>query len=238
MPEVQIRKPRIGIIVPSGSVIAERVGMRVLGAAGVDPHFTRVPVRGSVDPYAAGYDLDAFVAAATLLADARPNLLIWAGSKGVLAGVNAELELKVAIEGATGIPFTSSALALVEKASTTGLRSIALVTPYTHDYQQRLIVKFAELGLACVAERHGGIADNLAYADMPADDIAEMALDVANARPDAILAWCTNFAAADCAAQVSARTPIPFYDANLLVLEWALQWLASGSDKQVRSIEP
>jgi maleate isomerase len=39
---------------------------------------------------------------------------------------------------------------------------------------------------------------------------------VAQARPDVLLAWCTNYPAAPLAAAIEAETAIPFWDATAL----------------------
>lgn len=213
----------IGIIVPSGNVVVERAAIALATRSpGLDLHFARVPVRGSHDPLPDGYDLPAFLAAAEMLADARPGVLIWAGSKGVLVGLEHDEDLRSRIETRTGIAFTSAALALMEAARARNLRRLALITPYTTAYQRRLVQGFVRLGFECVAEDHMGIADNLAYADVGERDIAAMARRVAASRPDAVLGWCTNFRSAFCADRIARETRLPFLDATLLALDAAM----------------
>ena len=210
----------IGIIVPSGNVVVERAAIAFAAEhPGLDVHFSRVPVRGSIDPMPDGYDMPAFLAAAELLADARPGAIVWAGSKGVLVGMAVEEALRAAIVARTGLPFTSSSFALVDLAMRRPLRRIGLVTPYTDAYQQRLIAGFVRLGLTCVSEAHLGIAANLAYADPDETAILAMAHRVAEARPDALVAWCTNFRSAFCRQRMVEETGLRVLDATELALE-------------------
>ena len=216
----------IGIIVPSGNVVVEPAAIALAATSpGLDLHFARVPVRGSHDPFPDGYDLPAFLSAAEMLADAKPGILVWAGSKGVLVGLERDEELRSQIGMRTGIAFTSSALALMDVARTKSLRRLALITPYTTSYQRRLIQGFVRLGFECVAEDHLGIADNLAYAEIGEREILGMAHRVAASRPDAVLGWCTNFRSAFCGDAIARETRLPFFDATLLALHAAIAHL-------------
>ncbi len=58
---------------------------------------------------------------------------------------------------------------------------------------------------------------------MPFARIAEQARDVARAKPDVLLAWCTNYAAAPICAAVENDTGIPFWDATALGVLAALR---------------
>jgi maleate isomerase len=218
----QLRRA-IGIITPSANIVVERMAIRLMRAFGeVDIHFARIPVSGSLDPHPDGYDWLAFENAAALLADAEPGVIVWAGSKGVLIGIDKDLELKQRIEALTALPFTSSSLGLANLATAGGLNRIGLVTPYTGAYQRRLIAGFGRMGIECSGEAHAGIADNLAYAGIGGEQIAQMARIAATGNPGAILGWCTNFAAGEVAAGIERETGIPFYDATLLALWDAL----------------
>lgn len=225
----------IGIIVPSGNVVVERASIAFAATMpGLDLHFARVPVRGSHDPFPDGYDVSAFIAAAEMLADARPGVLVWAGSKGVLVGVDHDEALRSRIETRTGIAFTTSTLAWLDVARERGVRRLGLITPYTTSYQRRLVNGFVQLGFECVAEDHFDISDNLAYADVGEREILGMAQRVAAARPDAILGWCTNFQSAFCAEAIARQTGVPFFDATLLALYAAIAHL----DREVEWTSP
>ncbi|RVT97014.1 hypothetical protein EOD42_11510 [Rhodovarius crocodyli] len=97
-----------------------------------------------------------------------------------------------------------------------GFRRIGLVTPYTAAYQARLHAGFAAEGWEVAGESMLGMTDNLSYASVPFARIAEQAREVAAGKPDLLLAWCTNYAAAPVAAQIEAETGIPFWDATAL----------------------
>lgn len=219
----------LGLITPSGNVVVEWTTMALLrGLPEIGAHFSRLKVAGSSDPFPDSYDWEGVATATELLADARPGVMIWAGSKGVLVGRKTEQELMSRLEDATGLPATSSTIALLAFAERHGLERIALVTPYSDAYQARLVAGFSRLGLEVVAECHAGLADNLSYAGTSPDQILAMAKEVAreaDGRAEALLAWCTNLPSAPLADDIERDTGLPFLDATALALHGGLKAL-------------
>jgi maleate isomerase len=221
MPDAMGFAHALGVITPSGNLVVERVATALLaGVPTVSGHYARIGVRGAVDPFPERYDMDGMLTAARLLADARPDVILWNGSKGGLIGIAHDRALVSAITAETGIAATTSTLALEAVLRDRGLSRIGLVTPYAEAYQARLIAGLGTWGLETVAESHLGLTDNLSYASVPLGTIAGQIDAVAAARPDAILTWCTNYAGALVAAEAEARTGIAVYDATTLPL-WA-----------------
>lgn len=211
----------LGVITPSGNLVVERVTTALLaGLPTVSGHFARIGVRGAVDPFPDRYDTEGMMTAASLLADARPGVILWNGSKGGVIGIDHDRALVAAITAETGIPATTSTLALEAVLRQMGAGRIALVTPYASAYQQRIIARFSAWGLETVAESHLGLTDNLSYASVRYGTILEQIDTVVAAKPDAILTWCTNYAAAMVAAEAEQRHGIPVLDATTLPL-WA-----------------
>jgi maleate isomerase len=218
-----LARASIGVITPSANVVVERTTIRLLRAfPKVDANFSRVRVKGRAELREDGYDLDAMLGAARLLADAAPGVLLWAGSKGVQLGLERDRDLCERIERETGIVATTPTLALERLVRDRGIGAIGLISPYSRAYQTRLVEGFERMGLACVAEAHAGLDDNLAFASVGEGVIRTMARQVARARPDAILAWCTNFPAGPLAGAIERELGIPFYDATSLGLWRAL----------------
>jgi maleate isomerase len=211
----------LGVITPSGNVVVERVTAALMREVPtVSAHYARIGVRGAVDPFPDRYDMEGMLTAAHLLADAKPDVILWNGSKGGVIGIDHDRALVAAITDATGLPATTSTLALEAVFRTTCVARLGLVTPYAEGYQQRLIARFSTWGLKTVAESHLGLTDNLSYASAPLAAIAAQIDVVAAAKPDAIITWCTNYAAALVVAEAEQRHGIPVYDATTLPL-WA-----------------
>lgn len=216
----------LGVITPSGNRVVERITTRLLDRfPTVSAHFSRIGVVGDRDPFPDSYDLDGMLTAARLLSHAKPDVILWNGSKGGSIGFAHDADLKQRIAGATGIAATTSSLALVDALARLGVNRIALVTPYAEAYQQRIVARMAGEGIAVMAESHLGLTDNLSYASVPLDRILAQIETVAPARPDAVLTWCTNYAGALVAAEAERRHGIPVLDATTLPLWQALRLL-------------
>lgn len=216
----------IGVITPSGNLVVERITTRLLACfPTVSAHFSRIGVVGDRDPFPDNYDLDGMLAAARLLSHAKPDVILWNGSKGGSIGFAHDADLKRRIENATGIAATTSSLALVEALGRLEVRRIALVTPYAEAYQRRIIARMADEGIAVVAESHLGLSDNLSYASVPPARILAQIETVARTAPDAVLTWCTNYAGALVAAEAERLHGVAALDATILPLWHALRMI-------------
>src|SRR3954454_13914695 len=108
----------IGTITPSGNRTVEGLTQSIcMRLDGVVPLFTRIPVYGSTSPEKGGagpYDWPTMMRAAQLLSHAAPKAICWNGSKGGEYGFDVYERLCADIQGATGIPAVTSALAVVK----------------------------------------------------------------------------------------------------------------------------
>jgi maleate isomerase len=216
----------IGVITPSGNTVVERVTIGILEAfPDVACHFSRTDVHGTSDPFPDSYDWDSMLGAARLLAHARPEVIVWSGSKAGSIAFALDRELCDRIARETGCRATTSTIALVEALQRRGVRRVALVTPYAAAYQSKVLATFRREGLACVADVCAGLSDNLSYAALPADAIRAMLRKAAAAKPDAIVAWCTNFLAAPLAAEIEDETGVTLLDSTALAAWHALVML-------------
>lgn len=203
----------IGMIVPSSNTVIERVAFGILAdLPEASCHFSRIPFVGSRIHEANSYDWDSMLDAARLLADAELDAIVWNGSKA--GGVAFELDRELArrVQHATGISASTSVLAVDEVFRSTGVRRYGLLTPFNDAYQQKVLRVFASEGYECTAERHLGLSDNYSFSTVPEDQIRGMAHAVAAKRPDALLAFCTNFRAAPLVAELEQALGIPVYD--------------------------
>ena len=166
--------------------------------------------------------------AASLLADARVAAIGWNGTSGGWLGFDVDRRLCAGIGAATGIPATTSMLALNDILAARGVRRLGLVTPYTDDVQARIVANYAALGIETVSERHLGISENFAFAEVRPETIAAMVREVAAARPEAIAIICTNLRAAPLVAALEAETGILVLDTIATVVWGALR--IAGAD--------
>jgi maleate isomerase len=203
----------IGTITPSGNIVVERVTAAILSDfPEVSGHFSRIPVFGSSDSHKDDYNWDAMLGTARLLSHANVDVISWNGSKGASLGFDLEPVLCERITAETGIKATTSILALDTVLRQRGAGTIGLVSPHDDEYQAKVTDKFAKRGFPCIAEAHAGFSDNFSYCKVPDADIVRMVREVAAAKPDAIVTFCTNFPAAHLIAAMEQETGIPIYD--------------------------
>ena len=229
------RPIRLGMLTPSSNTTLEPVTTAMLAALpAVSVHFSRFRVTeiALTGDALAQFDDRPILAAAQLLAHAKVDVIAWNGTSSGWLGFDADTDLCERIRAATGIPATTSMLALNQVLSETGVRRFGLVTPYIDAVQQRIIANYAALGIACDPERHLGIQENFAFCETPADTIADMVRAVAAAKPDAIGIICTNLKAAPLVAALEQQTGIPIYD-TIATVVWKCLKLAGIDPAQV-----
>lgn len=206
---------RLGMLTPSSNTVLEPITTAMLcQLPEVSVHFSRFPVteislrEQALDQFALGKVLQA----ARLLADARVDVIAWNGTSSGWLGFHVDVELCHDIAEATGIPATTSVLALNEILAAKQALNFALVTPYLDDVQQRIVENYGRAGFRCVAERHLDLQVNFSFAEVSEQQIRKMAHEVAAARPQAITTFCTNLRTAPLIADLERELGIPIYD--------------------------
>jgi maleate isomerase len=227
---------RIGMLTPSSNTVLEPMTNAMLaGRSDVTVHFVRFRVTEiSLRKEALGQFDDApLLEAARLLADAKVHAIAWNGTSGGWLGLDADRELCRRIEAETGIPATTSTLALAEALALTGARTIGWVTPYLDEIQARIVDTFAAAGFPCRGDRHLRDRGNFSFSLIAPELLAQMARDVAQERPDAIAIFCTNLRAAHLVAALERELRLPIYDTIATAL-WKSLRLAGVAPSSVR----
>lgn len=224
------------MLTPSSNTVLEPVtGAMVAGLPEVSAHFGRFRVTeiSLSERSRRQFDLAPILEAAALLADAKVDVIAWNGTSAAWLGFEADQRLCEAITAATGIPATTSMLALNEALAGYGARRLALITPYLDEIQERIVDNYRALGLACVAERHLGDPGNFSFALVSEDTIAAMIREVAKAEPQAIATVCTNLRAAPLVEALERSLGVPILD-SIAVVVWRALRLAGVDPARVQ----
>jgi maleate isomerase len=227
---------RIGVLTPSSNTALEPLTSEMVSLVpGASAHFARFTVTeiSLRDAALRQFDDSKILEAARLLADARVDAICWSGTSAGWLGFDTDERLCRRITEATGIPATTSVLALNEALRLRGARTLGLVTPYVAEVQQRIVANYAALGVSCVAERHLDLHVNFRFAEVSPQTLSELVCDVARLQPDAITTFCTNLRAAQLAQTLEARTGVPLYDTVSTVV-WKALHMAGADTRALR----
>ncbi len=225
----------LGILTPSSNTRLEPITTAMLaGIPEASAHFGRFRVTQIAlsDAANAQFVDTEILRAADLLKDARVHTIGWSGTSASWLGFEADERLCRGITDATGVPACTSVLALNEIFRLTDVKRFGLVTPYRDDVQARIIANYARAGIECAAERHLGWQDNWSFSEVTPEEIALMAREVAEAKPDAITVLCTGVQGAPYAEALERELGIPIYD-SIATVVWKSLKLAGLDPKRI-----
>jgi len=229
------KRTLLGMLTPSSNTALEPItSAMVAGLPGISAHFSRFKVTEialSTDALAQ-FDSGNILRAAELLAHARVDVIGWNGTSSGWLGFETDMRLCEQITAATGIPATTSMLALNEILTTAGVKRLGYVTPYRDDVQARIIANYEALGMVCAGDRHLGLQDNFSFAEVTQAQLEAMIREVAAEKPDAIAIVCTNLRAAPLVARLEQETGIPIYD-TIATVVWKSLTLAGADPSRV-----
>ena len=227
----------LGMITPSSNTILEPYTSRILKELSpeVTAHFQRFQVteisleRNALDQF----NLPAMVEAARLLSHARVDAIAWNGTAASWLGFHVDEALCNAITEETGIPATTTVLALNEFFALKNIKKFGLVTPYLPDVQQRIIDNYAAAGFEVVSEEHLAAQDNFSFSEFSEATISDMIRRTAAQRPEAIVILCTNFKGTALAAELEEELNIPIID-SVSITVWKTLLLAQRDPSQIK----
>lgn len=213
----------IGMLTPSSNTVLEPYTSALLQALmpQVTAHFQRFTVKeiSLRDEALAQFDPAPLLAAAQLLCDARMDVIAWNGTSSSWLGFEADRRLCATIREATGVPATTSVLALNEVLARTEVSRLGLVTPYLDDIQAAIVANYNAEGHEVVGERHLNDRGNFSFSEYDEATLVAMVREVAEARPQAITILCTNLRGAGVVAELEQELGIPIYD-SVSVTVW------------------
>ncbi|KAK1458226.1 ABC transporter [Colletotrichum melonis] len=215
------RKIRLGIITPSSNTSLEPLTQAIIsGLPDVTVHFSRFRVlKISLDEDGLDqFQTDNLISAAQLLADAEVDMIGWSGTSSGWLGFEADEKLCADITAATGIPATTSVLALNKALQKFDVKDLGLVTPYTDDVQGAIIRNYSRVGVSCQKERHLDLTVNSSFGRVDETTLDGLVSAVATQRPEAMAIFCTNLRAAQRVAFWEDRHDILILDTVITVI--------------------
>lgn len=225
------RPIRLGMIVPSSNTSFEPEIARLgLSLDEVSIHMSRVRVTSISLKHQAlsQFSVEPMCSAGMLLSDAGLDVLAWAGTAGSWLGVEYDKALADALTKACGIVATTSTLAILESCRFMGVNRIALVTPYTDEVVNQIVITYASQGIEVVSERHLGLEHNYDFGLVSPEEIRKLALDCQSRQADALVIACTNLKATGLIDELGIKLGIPVID-SIAVTLWHALTIAKAS---------
>ena len=205
----------LGMLTPSSNTTLEPMTSDLLySLPEVSAHFGRFGVTEiSMRDQALGqFETAPIIQASELLADARVHVISWNGTSSGWLGFETDIKLCEEITTNTGIPASTSVLALNEIFEKTEVKRFGLVTPYIDEIQENIIANYRAAGFECISERHLGEKGNFSFSEISEETISGMVRQVAKDKPDAITIFCTNLHGARLVDELEQEIGIPIYD--------------------------
>lgn len=228
-------KVRLGMLTPSSNTTLKPVTAAMLRHThDITAHFGRFKVTEIAlsDRALKQFDDAGILRAAELLADAKVDVIAWNGTSASWLGLERDERLVARIEQATDIKACTCVLAYRELLLKLGAKRIGLVTPYTADVQRKIGERWGAAGLPIASERHLGIRDNFAFADVSEPQVEAMVRQVYRDGCDAVVILCTNINAAGVAARLEPELRIPILDSVAVTL-WKCLAVAGATPARI-----
>jgi maleate isomerase len=212
---------RLGVVVPSGNVIAEPQITAML-PAGVAPYFTRLPLRGSSEAELSAM-LDGLDAATGLLADALVDLLVFHCTAVTTSSPTLGGSVAARMTAATGIRATSTADALVAALRALSAHRIVLLSPYVPAPHQREVEFLRWHGFHVIADAALGIDSNAEMAALHPAELFDFVVRHQHPEADSYLVSCTALRSAEIIAPLEAELGRPVITSNQAMVWHALR---------------
>ncbi len=220
---------KIGFITPSSNSALEPLttAMTEQISSKVSTHYSRVPVKtltldsGDVSQF----KTDTMVNAAALLGDAGLDAILWNGTSGSWTGkgFEADLELVEQIQRVTGVPASTTSLALLDAFNHYGIKRYGLAVPYVEEPTRKIIETYDKRGLTAVNTARLDQIENVVIGNTPFARIKQLIRDADSPDAECIVVACTNLPAPVVIDEMEAEIGKPILDSIAVTLWKALK---------------
>lgn len=228
------KRIKIGILTPSSNTVLEPLSQQIISQLPeVTVHFSRFTVHEIAlsNKALAQFDNTKIIEAAKLLADAYVDVIGWSGTSSGWLGFERDEQLCAEITAATGIPATTSVLALNKLVRAMKIEQMSLVTPYTDDVQQAIVENYATTGVDCSKERHLRQSHNAGFADISVPTLDGMVEEVVGMGAKHVSVFCTGLKAAQRVSHWEERHGIVVLDTVATVIWDALRMIGVDTNR-------
>jgi len=218
-------RARIGLLVPSGNVVAEPE-IHAMLPAGVTALVTRLELTGSSEAQLLNM-IGALEPAARLLADAKPGLIAFHCTAVSTFRPEMAGGIRTRIEAAAGIPACATADGILAALAALGARRLLLVTPYLAEVHAREVGWLEANGATVAGGSFLGLNTNAEMALVPPERIAAQVREAAAATEgaEACFISCTAIRSAGLIEGLEEALGMPVFTSNQVMAWHALRRL-------------
>lgn len=218
---------KIGMLTPSSNTVLEPICSSMVHGLEdkVTMHYSRLAVKTiSLDEDGLSqFDIDPFLRASELLADADVDAIAWNGTSGGWFGLESDRKICDRITKETGIPATTSMLAMIEAFERNNVETVHTITPYISDINDLIKKQYKKLGYKVINSKGLEQTINRSFSLVTENQIDKMCREVSIDKADAITILCTNLKSAYQIEQLERDYGITVYDSIALTVWKTLQ---------------
>jgi len=214
---------KIGMLTPSSNTALEPICSRMVCGLEdqVTMHYSRLEVtKISLEKDALSqFDLDPFLRAAEYLAHADVDAIAWNGTSGGWTGFEFDRKVCEKITEETGIPATTSMLAMLDAFEENQLKTLHMVTPYIPTIDKLIAKQFEEkCGYKVINSRGLNQTINRSFSLVTPVSIDQMCKEVSVDPADGIAIICTNLKSTWQIEQLESDYGITIYDSTAVTV--------------------
>jgi maleate isomerase len=203
--------PRVGILIPSTDTTVEKE-LPTLLRGHASCHFARMKLTAVTHEGLRAMEADA-LRAAEVLADAQPNVVLFACTSGTfIFGADYEADLVAKLARAAGACVVTTARAMAEMLLTHGT-TVRLRTPYESSITQAEVTYLRSFGLTASSHESLGLTLDNDIAAVSAERLIDFVKG--SDAPDVVMLSCTNLQTLHVLDDLTAAAGAPIVTSNL-----------------------
>ena len=218
---------KIGLIYPAPGTAGE-IEFHMMAPEGIAILTTRMPIEKA--------DAEGLIKmgnyteqAASLLAQAKPDLIVFGCTSGSLVrGMGYDKEIIGRIESQVGIAALTTSTAVIDSLNTLKVRKIAVATPYTDEVNQLEKVFMEDSGFEITSIKGLGVLDPQKMQDVQDEQMYQMAKEIFTENADAIFISCTGISVIDIIEPLEEDLKRPVITSNQATMWAALRKINVG----------
>ncbi|MCL4458659.1 MAG: maleate cis-trans isomerase [Chloroflexi bacterium] len=227
-------RKRLGLLIPSSNTTMEFEFGHYLPPS-VSLHTARMPCV-DVTPEVLRAMASTCVQGAQLLADCRPDLILYGCTSGsFIEGKGYDRRLEEQMEGATGIPTLTTSHAVLDALTHLKAKRVEIFTPYITEINERERIFFEDNGFKVTQVRGLGIVDNTEIGRQHPAEAFKLAYEFNDKDSDVLFISCTNFRTFEIIVPLSKVLGKPVVTSNQASLWAALKRLQVKADLDILS---